>query len=81
MKLLVFALASLQVEAARRNPQTSFARQSALEAKLRLSPTFNPKCSEDDVDQGNLRIMRSRMRKKIKTEYLIFLVLEILYVT
>ena len=57
MKLLVFALASLQVEAARRNPQTSFARQSALEAKLRLSPTFNPKCSEDDVDQGNLRIM------------------------
>jgi hypothetical protein len=56
MKLLVLAIVSLQVDARKSyQPNPSF-----LSGKMRISPSFNPKCSEDDTDQGKryLRSMR-----------------------
>ena len=58
MKLLVLAIVSLQVDARKSyQPNPSF-----LSGKMRMSPipSFNPKCSEDDTDQGKryLRSMR-----------------------
>jgi len=50
MKLLVLAIVSLQVDA--RKSYTPYANPSFLGGKMTMRPSFNPKCSEDDTDQG-----------------------------